>query len=85
MVFPTQKVAVFVDGCFWHRCPAHATFPKANAEWWVDKLAANVRRDRETDSRLRARGWLVLRFWEHEDPDEAAVVVRRALKRRRTV
>ncbi len=72
LVFTRAKVAVFVDGCFWHGCPIHATAPKSNAEWWAEKLAANVRRDRDTDERLEAAGWLVVRVWEHEDPEEAA-------------
>lgn len=72
VVFTRARVAVFVDGCFWHRCPIHSTSPKANAQWWAEKLAANVARDRHTDAELRAAGWIVVRVWEHEDPTEAA-------------
>lgn len=72
LVFPRRKVAVYVDGCFWHSCPVHATSPRNNAQWWADKLAANVARDRDTDSRLRGEGWRVVRIWEHEDPAVAA-------------
>lgn len=72
LVFPRRKVAVYVDGCFWHSCPQHATQPKNNAEWWSEKLAANVRRDRDTDERLTDAGWTVIRVWEHEDPVTAA-------------
>jgi DNA mismatch endonuclease (patch repair protein) len=72
IVFPTERVAVFVDGCFWHACPLHGTVPKQNRSWWTEKLAANRRRDEETDEMLRAAGWAVLRFWEHEDPADAA-------------
>jgi DNA mismatch endonuclease (patch repair protein) len=72
MVFSRAKVAVFVDGCFWHRCPEHATVPKANREWWVNKLEANVRRDRDTDQQLTLAGWKFIRVWEHEDPLVAA-------------
>ena len=79
IVFRKRKVAVFVDGCFWHRCPAHATDPKSNAKWWAEKLARNVNRDRETDSRLLAEGWHVIRIWEHEDPIAAAERIARAL------
>ncbi|MDV8005519.1 very short patch repair endonuclease [Rhodococcus sp. IEGM 1318] len=79
LVFPRRKVAVFVDGCFWHSCPQHATFPKNNAQWWTDKLAANVVRDRDTDARLAEQGWTVLRIWEHEDPLVAAERVQKAL------
>lgn len=75
IVFPTRKVAVFVDGCFWHRCPDHATNPKTNAAWWREKLDRNSQRDRETDGRLRELGWTVIRIWEHEDPSDAATRV----------
>lgn len=66
MVFTRARVAVYVDGCYWHSCPDHATVPKANREWWVEKLEANVTRDRDTDARLQRAGWEVLRVWEHE-------------------
>lgn len=79
VVFPRRKVAVYVDGCFWHSCPEHATTPRNNAQWWADKLAANVTRDRDTDTRLANEGWTVLRFWEHEDPETAAETVAAAL------
>ena len=79
LVFPTEKVAVFVDGCFWHSCPQHATTPKANRDWWVDKLASNVGRDNRHTGELEEAGWLVLRFWEHEDPVTAADQVERAV------
>jgi DNA mismatch endonuclease (patch repair protein) len=72
LVFPRRRVAVYVDGCFWHRCPQHATDPKNNAEWWAVKLAGNVARDRATDAALVAAGWRVVRVWEHEDPVSAA-------------
>lgn len=72
VVFPRLRVAVYVDGCFWHRCPVHATDPKNNAQWWADKLAGNVARDRATDAALQAAGWQVVRVWEHEDPQVAA-------------
>jgi len=68
-------IAVFVDGCFWHSCPEHATRPVANAAWWEDKLRRNVERDQDTDRRLQDLGWTVLRFWEHSDMDQAAAVV----------
>src|SRR4051794_36769834 len=61
LVFTARKVAVFVDGCYWHGCPLHATWPKANAAWWADKLAGNVTRDRDTDRRLHELGWTVVR------------------------
>lgn len=68
IVFTRARIAVFIDGCFWHGCPVHGTTPKRNADYWGPKLAANVERDRDTDRRLEAAGWHVLRFWEHEDP-----------------
>ncbi|ORL30613.1 very short patch repair endonuclease [Prescottella equi] len=80
LVFPRRRVAVYVDGCFWHSCPQHATSPKNNAQWWADKLAANVVRDRDTDTRLADAGWTVVRIWEHEDPTEAADRVQVALR-----
>lgn len=72
IVFTRQCVAVFIDGCYWHGCPDHATFPKRNSDYWLPKLARNVERDRETDHSLREAGWTVLRFWEHESPDDVA-------------
>lgn len=61
IVFRSARVAVFVDGCFWHKCPEHGSAPKANAAWWRDKLNANVWRDRDTDARLTEAGWTVVR------------------------
>ena len=81
IVFIRAKVAVFVDGCFWHRCPQHGTEPKANAAWWKVKLDKNVGRDRETDQVLTAAGWTVIRVWEHEDPETAADRVAELLNR----
>lgn len=72
IVFIRRRVAVFVDGCFWHVCPRHATWPKNNASWWRAKLKANVSRDRLTDKHLKAYGWTVLRFWEHVPSEVAA-------------
>ena len=65
-VFPKLKLAVFVDGCFWHGCPLHATQPKSNSAFWDTKLARNRARDRFVTCALRAQGWKVLRIWEHE-------------------
>jgi len=80
IVFRTARVAVFVDGCFWHKCPSHGTVPKANQDWWTEKLAGNVARDRRTDAALAAEGWTVVRVWEHEDPEAAADRVAAVLK-----
>ncbi|MDK1347169.1 very short patch repair endonuclease [Streptomyces sp. 378] len=84
VAFPRVKVAVLIDGCFWHGCPHHATHPKANAEWWRTKLDRNMARDRETTEHLVTAGWTVLRFWEHEAPEEVAVQVAAAVQRRRS-
>ena len=83
VAFTKARVAVFVDGCFWHSCPEHATWPRTNAEWWRAKLEGNSSRDQDTDHRLRELGWEVVRVWEHEDPRSAverivAVLARRA-------
>jgi DNA mismatch endonuclease (patch repair protein) len=79
LTFTRQKVVVFVDGCFWHGCPEHATFPKRNATWWETKLQRNRARDRETDQYLFTLGWRVVRVWEHEPAEVAAGRVRDAL------
>jgi DNA mismatch endonuclease (patch repair protein) len=81
VAFPRAKVAVLIDGCFWHGCPQHATQPKANAEWWRSKLDRNMARDRETTEHLTATGWTVLRFWEHMPAEEIAATVRAAVDR----
>ena len=65
-------MAVFVDGCFWHRCPEHGTRPRTNADWWQAKLDRNVQRDRRVESALADAGWTVVRVWEHEPPTVAA-------------
>lgn len=80
IVFPRRHLAVFVDGCFWHGCPDHFVMPKANAEYWARKIARNVERDAETTARLIERGWLVLRFWEHEPASEVASAIARAMR-----
>lgn len=81
--FGPARVAVFLDGCYWHMCPDHGSRPKANSEWWLAKFENTQRRDRDTDRRLREAGWLPLRVWEHEDPREAAGRVRDAVLQRR--
>ena len=83
IAFPSSMVAVFIDGCFWHGCPAHYVAPSANAGYWAGKVAANSARDNDTDARLEAAGWTVLRFWEHEDPQAVASTVAREVTRRR--
>lgn len=75
LAFPGLRIAVFVDGCFWHGCPQHATWPKQNTEFWKQKIEANRHRDADTNVRLRDGGWTVLRIWEHEPPIEASKAV----------
>ncbi|MHB8294312.1 MAG: very short patch repair endonuclease [Acidimicrobiales bacterium] len=83
IVFGPARVAVFVDGCFWHGCPTHASWPKANAEWWRQKIQKTRDRDEATTRDLVASGWYVMRVWEHEDPVVAADTVERVLAERR--
>jgi DNA mismatch endonuclease (patch repair protein) len=71
LVFSGSRLAVFIDGCFWHGCPEHGTWPKSNADWWRAKIESNRQRDAATDDLLKEAGWTVVRVWEHEDPEEA--------------
>jgi DNA mismatch endonuclease, patch repair protein len=82
LVFRKAKVAVYMDGCFWHGCPAHATWPKKNAAFWRNKIEANRLRDADTNQRLAEAGWVVVRVWEHEDPALAAERVATAVRAR---
>ena len=82
LAFLGPHVAVFVDGCFWHRCPEHGSEPRANRDWWEQKLDRNVQRDRDTDARLLAAGWAVVRVWEHEPVDVAAARVEQTVRAR---
>nr|WP_280956860.1 very short patch repair endonuclease [Actinoalloteichus spitiensis] len=77
------RIAVFVDGCFWHACPEHGHLPMTNQQWWRRKLEGVVRRDRDTDLELAAAGWLVIRVWEHQDLDRAAGEIARLVRQRR--
>jgi DNA mismatch endonuclease (patch repair protein) len=72
VAFTRRRIAVFVDGCFWHGCPVHGTLPRANAAWWANKIEANRRRDQQTTDHLSSLGWDVLRAWEHERPADVA-------------
>lgn len=65
-----KRIAVFIDGCYWHECLDHSSIPKVNAEYWAPKIERNRQRDEETDGYLRAQGWVVLRFWEHESVED---------------
>lgn len=82
LVFDAARVAVFVDGCFWHACPVHATWPKQNADWWRDKIETNRQRDADTDQRLAEVEWAVVRVWEHEEPAAAAARIVNAVRER---
>lgn len=81
VVFTAARLAVFVDGCFWHSCPSHGTWPQTNGDWWRMKLAANVERDRRNTEALTDAGWTVLRLWEHEPAQAMADRVVRELRR----
>lgn len=85
IVFTRWRVAVFVDGCFWHGCPDHQHVPKTNRDYWVPKLEANVERDRRVDAGLAEDGWVVVRIWEHVGIDDAVEAVELALKARRAL
>jgi DNA mismatch endonuclease, patch repair protein len=77
IVFPSAKVAVFVDGCFWHGCPAHGVSPKSNSDFWRTKIGKNKARDKAVDLALKADGWTVLRFWEHDVADDVQEIADR--------
>lgn len=79
LAFPKRRIAVFVDGCFWHGCPQHGNVPRSNPTYWETKLARNRRRDTETSALLTKAGWNVVRVWEHERPDVAAEAILRQL------
>ncbi len=82
LLFPRARVAVFVDGCFWHGCPEHHTVAKSNAEYWEKKVHSNRERDADTDAMLQSEGWMVVRLWEHEEAVDAASQVEAAVKAR---
>ena len=86
ITFPASRTAVLIDGCFWHGCPEHGTWPKNNAEWWRAKIEDNIARDRDSDRKLAEAGWTVVRVWEHETVGAAAdrieAVVRRPIGQR---
>ena len=84
LLFPRARVAVFVDGCFWHGCPEHHTVARANAEYWEEKVRRNRERDADTDVKLRSEGWMVVRLWEHQDVIDAANQVEAAVRVRQS-
>jgi DNA mismatch endonuclease (patch repair protein) len=85
IAFTRLRIAVFVDGCFWHGCPQHWSPPKSNREYWTGKIARNQARDRLADRLLGEAGWIVIRIWEHEQPEQAAEPVLLALGRRESM
>jgi DNA mismatch endonuclease (patch repair protein) len=82
IVFPRARLAVFIDGCFWHGCPVHGTQAKANRDWWRQKISQNQARDRDTNRRLRKLGWQVLRIWEHEGAERATHKILKTYQKR---
>lgn len=82
LVFSRARVAVFIDGCFWHGCPRHGTDTRTNSEYWSAKIAGNKTRDIDTNRRLLDAGWTVIRAWEHDDPNVIAARVRATVLRR---
>ncbi|MEU6002466.1 very short patch repair endonuclease [Streptomyces sp. NPDC047197] len=85
IAFPGLRIAVFIDGCFWHGCPEHATFPKSNPTFWREKINKNAMRDTRTTAHLESLGWTVLRFWEHEAPEQVAVQVAAVIRSEKQV
>ena len=83
IVFRSAKVAVFVDGCFWHGCLIHGTQAKANAEFWKNKIKQNQVRDEDTNKRLKKAGWRVIRVWEHENPEKASEKIYNIIMKRK--
>jgi DNA mismatch endonuclease (patch repair protein) len=79
VAFPGARLAVFVDGCFWHGCPVHGSRPRTNGSYWNAKIERNIARDREYDALLGVAGWRILRIWKHEDPLDAALRIEQAL------
>lgn len=82
VAFTRQRIAVFVDGCFWHQCPEHCSVPRSNRSYWEPKLTKNVQRDRRVDASLEAAGWIPVHVWEHEEPETATARVEAAIRGR---
>ena len=79
-VFVSKKIAIFVDSCFWHKCPKHYREPASNRDYWIPKINRNVERDRETAEKLKKEGWTVLRFWEHEINEKMDLCTKKVIK-----
>jgi DNA mismatch endonuclease (patch repair protein) len=84
LLFTRARAAVFIDGCYWHGCPEHFSMPATNIDYWSTKIGRNQARDLETTALLEARGWLVLRFWEHEPPVAVAECITELMRARRS-
>ena len=84
IVFRSRRIAVFIDGCFWHGCPQHGRTPRSNQPYWAAKLARNVERDERNNALLKLSGWTVLRYWEHEAPELVADAIDSRLRARQT-
>ncbi|WP_159841831.1 very short patch repair endonuclease [Nocardia sp. CY41] len=82
LVFTRARVAVFIDGCYWHGCPLHHRLPRQNQDYWLKKIERNQDRDMRTDSMLKSAGWRSLRFWEHEDPSLVAATIAKTIGER---
>jgi len=82
LVFPSAQVAVFVDGCYWHGCPEHYVPSLSNQQYWITKIDKNRARDADTNARLVAHGWLPVRIWAHEDPEQAADLIAKIVRDR---
>jgi DNA mismatch endonuclease (patch repair protein) len=83
IAFTRVRLAVFIDGCFWHQCPQHCVMPRNNRDWWRAKLLRNVERDREKDAALARMNWLVMHFWEHEDSVDVVQRIEHVWRERR--
>lgn len=79
IVFTNRRIAIFVDGCFWHRCPIHGRIPESNRDFWENKLRDNTRRDADVTQYLKSQGWEVIRIWEHEISDDLGNIANRIL------
>lgn len=80
VAFTKARLAIFIDGCFWHGCPLHATSPRANAAWWAEKIGTNQARDADVTAQLEDMGWTVMRFWEHESPEDVVARIVAAMR-----
>lgn len=80
IVFPTDRIAIFIDGCFWHGCPEHFQQPETNAEFWKEKIQKNILRDNKVTQQLTKGGWTVLRFWEHDIKNSLDACIRKVIR-----